>query len=281
MAIASINLQTNLSAINAQRNIGNSQRTLSTAMGRLSSGLRIQTAADDAAGLSISEKLRAQTRGISQAVRNANDGISMLQAAEGAMTEVSDMLIRMRELAVQSANGTLGTSERGSLNNEFMQLREEINRIADVTEFAGLWLLNGSQSAGVSFQVGTGNSNNDQIIVSILSTRASALYSGLETDSISQISTAQACLSHIDGALTKVNSNRGVLGSKQNRLISTINMLNAVYENLSAANSRIRDADLAVESTNFTRTQILMQAGVSVLAQANQLPSMALNLLRG
>lgn len=280
MGLTALTLQTNIASLNAQRNMSSTERTLTTSMARLSSGLRIQTAADDAAGLSISEKLRAQVRGIAQAQRNANDGISFLQTAEQAMSEVSDMLIRMRELAVQSANGTLGATERLALNNEFSELRSEINRISEVTEFAGIRLLNGSQSGGISFQVGTGKTTDDQISVSIISSKVSVLYSGLESDSISQVTNAKNTLSHIDGAISRLNSQRGIYGAKQNRLFTTISTLSAIHENLSAANSRIRDADMAMEATNFTRSQILMQAGTSILSQANQLPSMALNLIR-
>lgn len=280
MAVNSLSLQTNNSSLNAQRNIGRTEHTLNRAMARLSSGLRIQVAADDAAGLSISEKLRAQVRGLAQAQRNANDGISMLQTVEGALNETADMLIRMRELAVQSANGTLGDTERDALNNEFKELRSEIDRIADVTEFAGIKLLNGAQSTGVHFQIGTGNDSNSQITVSIASAKVTDLQSNLTSDTISTVTGAQAVLSHIDIAISSVNQDRGVYGAKQNRLFTTINTLSSAHENLSAANSRIRDTDVAAESANFTRSQILMQAGISVLSQANSLPQMALNLIR-
>ena len=280
MPLASLDLQTNIGSLNAQRNLAVNERTLNRSMSRLSSGLRITSAADDAAGLAISEKLRAATRGLSQAQRNANDGISMLQTAEGALNEASDMLIRMRELGVQSANGTLGTTERAALNNEFAQLRTEINRIASVTDFAGIKLLDGTQSAGVTFQVGTGATSNDRISVSIARASASALNSSLTTDTVSTAAGALTALGHIDSAINTLNQRRGEYGAKQNRLYTTINNLAAAYENLSAANSRIRDADVASESASFTRSQILMQAGVSVLSQANQLPQVALNLIR-
>jgi len=260
MAVSSMTLQTNVASLTAQRNLARSEKGLNTSMGRLSSGLRINQASDDAAGLAISEKLRAHVRGLAQAQRNANDGISMLQTAEGALNEVSDMLVRMRELAVQAANGTLGNSERISLYGECDQLRQEINRIADVTEFAGTKLLDGSQSTGVTFQVGAGNTANDRI-------------------TISTVAGARAAMSHIDTAINTVSRRRGTIGAKQNRLYTTINNLSSSYENLSAANSRIRDADVAQESANFARSQILMQAGVSVLSQANQLPSVALALI--
>lgn len=280
MALSSLTLGTNVASLAAQRNLSRNEGVMNKAMARLSSGLRINTAADDAAGLAISEKLRASLRGLAQAQRNANDGISMLQTAEGALNETSDMLVRMRELAVQSANGTLGTNERVALHSEFTQLRQEIDRIATVTDFAGIKLLDGSQSAGVTFQVGTGNTSNDRIAVSIAAAYTSSLNSSLNTASISTVSGAQSSLTYIDTAINTLNQKRGVYGAKQNRLYTTINNLSAAHENLSAANSRIRDADVAAESANFTRSQILMQAGVSVLAQANQLPSSALSLIR-
>ena len=280
MAVSSMTLQTNVSSLTAQRNLARSEKGLNTSMGRLSSGLRINQASDDAAGLAVSEKLRASVRGLAQAQRNANDGISLLQTAEGALNEVSDMLVRMRELAAQAANGTLGNSERISLHDEFGQLRHEINRIADVTEFAGTKLLDGSQSTGVTFQVGAGNTANDRITISMAAAHVSSLQSALgQSDTISTITGARASMSHIDTAINTVSRRRGTIGAKQNRLYTTINNLSSSHENLSAANSRIRDADVASESASFARGQILMQAGVAVLAQANQLPSMALSLI--
>jgi flagellin len=280
MALSSLTLGTNVASLTAQRNLSRNEGVMNKAMARLSSGLRINTAADDAAGLAISEKLRASLRGLAQAQRNANDGISMLQTAEGALNETSDMLVRMRELAVQSANGTLGTNERVALHSEFAQLRQEIDRIAAVTDFAGIKLLDGSQSTGVTFQVGTGSSTSDKITVSIAKAYTSTLNTSLNTASIATVTGAQNVLANIDSAINTVNQKRGEYGAKQNRLYTTINNLSAAHENLSAANSRIRDADVAAESANFTRSQILLQAGVSVLAQANQLPSSALSLIR-
>jgi flagellin len=283
MALTSLNLQTNINSLTAQRNLTRNEQFLTTSMARLSSGLRINLAADDAAGLAISEKLRAQVRGLSQAQRNANDAISLLQTAEGSLNEVSDMLVRMRELAVQAANGALGDLERLSLHDEFRNLRDEINRIADVTDFADIKLLNGAQATGITFQVGIGNKSNDRITVSIPDSHASQLWTSgtwsLNSDSVSTVASARNTMSHIDLAINSVNRRRGVIGAKQNRMLITINNLSAQHENLSAANSRIRDADVAAETAQFARTQILMQAGISVLAQANQLPAMALNLM--
>ena len=274
-----LTINSNLASLNAQRNLRKTERTLSTSMTRLSSGLRINEASDDAAGLAISEKLRAQVRGLAQAQRNANDGISLIQTAEGALNETSDMLIRIRELAVQASNGTLGTSERAAINNEFTALQAEIDRIANVTEFNGTKLIDGSLSTGLSFQVGLNDSaSTDRITVSVSSAVATAL--GLSTGmTLSTATGAQASLSVIDTAISRVSTRRGDLGAIQNRLYSTINNLAATHENLSAANSRIRDTDVAAESAALMRGQILMQSGIAVLAQANQLPSLALSLL--
>ncbi len=273
-----ISLRTNVSSLNAQKNLMKNERSLTQAMGRLSSGLRINQAADDSAGLAISEKLRAHTRGLNQAMRNANDGISLIQTAEGALNEDSDMLIRIRELAVQASSGTLGTAERAAIHSEFTALKAEIDRIAAVTEFNGQKLVNGGLSSGMTFQVGIMNSGNDRITLSVSSAVSSAL--GLTSGMTLSTSTgAQASLGLIDTAISAVASRRGELGSMQNRLYSTINNLSASHENLSAANSRIRDADIAKESATFTASQILLQSGVSILAQANQLPSVATQLI--
>ncbi len=272
-------LQSNIASLNAQRTMMRTERGLSTSMQRMSSGLRINSAADDAAGLAISEKLRSEVRSLAQAQRNANDGVSLLQTAEGALAESNDMLVRMRELAVQSANGTLGSSERAALHEEFDALRSEMDRIANVTEFNGTKLLDGSVSGGVTFQVGVDNvAANDRITVSIGESDAAGI-GVTSTMTLSTISGAQAALGLIDTAINNVASRRGELGAAQNRLISTVNNLSTSHENLSAANSRIRDADIAAESANFARSQILMQAGVSVLSQANQIPSLALSLI--
>jgi len=271
-------INTNVASINAQRNMMRTQNSLNTSLSRLSSGMRITAAKDDAAGLAISEKLKAQIRGLSQSERNANDGISLVQTAEGALNEVSGALVRMRELAVQASTGTLGDEERGYLNNEFSALMTEIDRIANVTEFNGKYLLNGAASGGVAFQVGLNNvAANDRISVSIGATSATAL--SINTQSISAASKAQNSLSALDSAIKSVSGTRGDLGAVQNRLQITVNNLSTQRENISAANSRIRDVDVADETVSMTRSQILMQAGVAVLAQSNQLPSMALSLI--
>jgi len=276
-------INTNVASINAQRNLNRTQGSLGTSLARLSSGMRITAAKDDAAGLAISEKLRAQIRGLGQAERNANDGISLVQTAEGALNEVSSSLVRMRELAVQASTGTLGDEERGYLNNEFNALMTEIDRIASVTEFNGKYLLNGASSAGVSFQVGLNDSTNDRISVSIAAINTASIGSGsgsmIADQSISTMTAARTSLDVIDEAIKDISGSRGGLGAVQNRLQTTVNNLATQRENISAANSRIRDVDVADETVSMTRSQILMQAGVSVLAQANQLPSMALSLI--
>ncbi|MCU0662992.1 MAG: flagellin FliC [Myxococcota bacterium] len=282
-------INTNIASLNAQRNLGKSEGSLNTSLSRLSSGLRITAAKDDAAGLAISENLRAQIRGLTQAERNANDGISLVQTAEGALNEVSGALIRMRELAVQASTGTLGADERKYLNNEFQDLMTEINRIASVTEFNGIKLLNGASSTGVSFQVGLNNVTDDRISASIAGNtggtyasqigKAGSGATSLKNQVVSSVTGAQNALSFIDKAIKDISGVRGDLGATQNRLSITVNNLATQRENLSAANSRIRDVDVAFETVEMTRAQILMQAGVSVLAQANGLPGMALGLI--
>lgn len=281
MPIESLSLRTNMSSINSQKNLQRTEKTLGTAMSRLSSGMRITKAADDAAGLSISERLKAQVRGFSQAQRNANDGVSLLQTAEGALGEIGDMLTRMRELAVQSANGTLGTDERSSLNDEFGALRSEIDRIANATEFNGIQLIDGSLSSGVAMQVGIANvAANDRISITLTDADATAI--GITGGmALTTATTSQNSIVLIDSAITNIANRRGDIGAVQNRLTTTVNNLQTMQENLSAANSRISDADVATESASFARTQILMQAGLSVLSQANQLPQMALMLIAG
>lgn len=281
MALESLSLRTNLFSINSQRNLSRTEKQFGTSMGRLSSGMRIMKASDDAAGLSISEKLRAQLRGFLQAQRNANDGISLLQVAEGALGEIGDMLIRQRELAVQSANGTLGSDERASLNDEFVALRSEIDRITDGTEFNGIQLIDGTFSAGVDFQVGIQNNPGvDRINVRLVESHATSL--GISGGmSLSTVTGSQSAIGLIDAAIQAVANQRGDIGAIQNRFITTVNNIRTMHENLAAARSRIADADVAEESAAFARTQILMQAGLSVLSQANQLPSMALSLIQG
>ena len=271
-------INTNTAAINAQRNLSRTSSSLSTSMARLSSGMRITAAKDDAAGLAISEKMKAQIRGLGQAERNANDGISLVQTAEGAMDEMSGMLIRMRELAVQAASGTTDSDQKGFLNNEFEQLTTEIDRIANATEFNGTSLLNGDTT--VTLQIGMGTTAaNDQMAIALKDVKASGSYLSVASDSISTATNAVTAIGNLDTAIKNLSEQRGKLGAFQNRLSSSVRNLATTRENLSASNSRIRDVDVASESVAMTRSQILMQAGTAVLAQANQLPSMALSLI--
>jgi len=276
-----ISINTNIASLNAQRNLSNTQGMLSSNYGRLSSGLRINHAADDAAGLAISERLKSQIRSMTQAQRNANDGISLLQTGEGAMNQVSGVLTRIRELAVQSANGTLGATERGYIDNEKTALLAEVDRIAASTDFNGQNLLNGG-AAGVSFtfQIGTHGTAADTITANISDMTTSTLAGGaLATLDLTTQAGAQAALATLDTAIDGVSTARASLGTAQNRLQVTVANLGNVSENLSAANSRIADVDVASETADMTRNNILMQSGVAVLAQANQMPQIALKLL--
>jgi flagellin len=272
-----LSMNTNPTSLNAQRNLGSAQSKLSANLGRLSSGLRINQAADDAAGLGISEKMRAQIKGLAQASRNANDGVSMIQVAEGAMNEQAGILTRLRELAVQSANGTLGTTERGYITTEATEALAELDRISAVTDFNGVKML-GANAGTQTMQVGTGSGANDRIDITFTQTDSATLFGGATVD-LSSAATARTALDDIDTAISTLSTSRASVGSSQNRLVITMNNLSVAKENVSAAESRIRDVDVAEETAAMTRNQILSQAGVSVLAQANQLPSAALKLL--
>jgi len=279
-----LTINTNIASLNAQRNLSVTQGQLNKSLQRLSSGLRINSSADDAAGLAISENMRGQIRSMNQSVRNANDGVSLIQTAEGSLNETSNILIRMRELASQSATGTVGSTERGYIQDEFTKLTSEIDRIANATEFNGTKLLDGSLSAaggGISFQIGARNvAANDRISMTVGSAKAADLGIVAGTDKVDTQLNAQNVLDKIDTAIKNVSSMRGGLGATQNRLQSTINNLQVAIENTSAAESRIRDVDVASETANMTRANILTQAGTSILAQANQGPQAALTLLR-
>jgi len=276
-----LSILTNPASLSAQRNLEATQSKMASNIGRLSSGLRINKAGDDAAGLGISENLKADIRSLAQARRNANDGVSMSQVAEGAMNEIQGLVTRMRELAVQSANSTLGATERGYIQTEFGALRTEINRISAVTEFNGQALLNGSASGGLAMQVGIQNTANDRITLTISTLNSSTLGGGtfIDGQTLSTATGAQNALAVFDTAITELSTSRANVGAFQNRVQTTVSNLSVAHENLSAANSRIRDVDVAEESAAMTRNQILTQAGVAVLAQANQLPSAALSLL--
>jgi len=273
-----LRINTNPVSLRAQQNLSKAQGSLTSNVERLSSGLRINRAGDDAAGSSISSKLTADTRGLKQASRNTNDAISVIQTAEGAMNEVNGLLTRMRELAVQSANGgTMTSSERAYIDQEFQLLESEINRIVNVTEFNGQKLIDGTMSAGVDFQVGMNNTTNDRISLSVADSDSTSL--GLNDDELTSQTGAQQAIDALDTAIQSVATSRGTLGTTQNRLTVTLTNLANMHENLAAANSRIKDVDVASESASMTRNQILQQAGVAVLAQANSLPQSALSLI--
>lgn len=276
-------VNTNIASINAQRQLGVNNAKLQKSLERLSSGLRINRAADDAAGLAITSKMRAEVKGMAQAVRNANDGISLIQTAEGSLEEIYNILSRIRELAEESANGTLSQKDRDLIDTEYKELYKEIDRIASVAEFNGKKLLDGSiSSTGISLQVGIHNTANDKINIKIDNVSASALGLG-NNGTITTLSTqdmARSALDIVDSAINKISENRGKLGAQQNRLDSTIANLNITIENQQASISRIRDVDFAAETAKYTQQQILVQAGTAILAQANALPQSALSLLR-
>jgi flagellin len=278
--MAGISLQTNMASINAQRQTNKTSSNLGKTMQRLSSGFRINSAQDDAAGLGISERLRSQVKGLGQAIRNANDGLSVVQTAEGVMGEVGDILIRMRELSVQSASDSVTTTERGYISTEFTELKSEINRLVKSTKYNGKTLLDGSYS-NKDFQVGfeKGDASDFVIRVSIAQVNASGLGINSASATVDSKTNAQTAMSKLDTALDSLNSARATLGAKGNRLVSAVNAVNVTVENLAGANSRIRDADIAAETSNFSKSQVLMQAGVSMLAQANAQPQMALRLI--
>ncbi len=272
-------VSTNVAAINAQRNLVGSQRSISKSMSQLSSGMRINQASDDAAGLAISENLKAQIRSNRQASRNANDGISMIQTAEGGLNEISNIVVRLRELGIQAASDTVGLTERSFLNKEVNQLKAEIERIANVTTWGSTKLLDGSNSQ-FDFQVGLfENPLENRIVFDASENNASLAAIGLDDIDYTTKEGAQGALAQIDSSQVSINSMRSNLGALQNRLTSTIDNLSNQDENLNAANSRIRDTDIAQASSEMTRNNILLQAGVATLSQANQINSMALKLI--
>ena len=270
-------VNTNVSSLNAQRQMMSSGNTLDTAYQRLSSCLRINSAADDAAGLQISNRLTSQINGLNQAVRNANDGISLAQTAEGALDETTNLLQRMRTLAVQAANGSNSQEDRDAIQLEIVQLQTEITRIASTTTFGGQELLDGNYAA--SFQVGA--DANQEISITIGNMDAVTLGVDSGSTDVSSAANAQAMIGLLDDAIQTVDAQRADLGAKQNRFTSTINNLSNISENVSAARSRIRDTDFAQETAALTSAQILQQASSTILAQANQRPQTALSLLGG
>lgn len=274
-----LRINTNVSSIAAQRALGITKNNLDNNFRKLSSGERITRAGDDAAGLAISEKLKAHIRGLRQAKRNSDDGVSLIQTAEGAINEVSNIIIRLRELSIQAASDTVGDTERGFSNIEFQNLLEEIQRISEGTEFNGRKLLDGTGGV-VEIQVGIHNDpSQDRIKYDSTTTDTTLESIGLIGENIASKEGAQLSLSKLDDALVRINGTRANLGALQNRLQSASNSIAITEENFSAANSRIRDVDVASETADMAKNNILNQAGVSVLAQANQAPNFALKLL--
>ena len=277
-----MSVNTNLYSLNAQRNLSNSQSSLATSMQRLSSGLRINSAADDSAGLAISQRMNAQVRGMNVAIRNANDGISLSQTADGALASVGDSLQRMRELAVQARNSTNSDSDKQSLNLEFTQLSSEIGRVLGGTTFNGKAIL-GADAGTLTFQVGANVTTNDSIDITTTNLTTDAAITTVTGASIGSASDATAIatvITNIDAAIDDINSQRATFGASQNRFNSVVSNLQSSVENQSAASSRITDADFATETANMSRAQILQQAGTAMVAQANQLPQSVLKLLQ-
>ena len=274
-----LRIATNVQSLAAQRHLANNTAKLNSSLEKLSSGNRINRAGDDAAGLAISEKLKANIRSMKQATRNANDGVSLVQVAEGAMNEIGNILIRMRELSIQGASDTIGDKERGFIDKEVQQLKQEIDRVSNATEFNGTKLLNGT-SGDLDIQIGI-NNNKEQDRFTFPAGNSVTTLTGLGVNDLSTATkeASQMNLGSLDNAINKLNGNRASLGALQNRLGSAINNLNIYRENLEAANSRIRDTDMAEETAELTKANILSQANISVLGQANNNAQMALKLL--
>lgn len=271
-------VNTNVASLNAQRNLNSSQSSLNTALQRLSSGLRVNSAKDDAAGLAIATRMTSQSRGMTVAIRNANDGISMAQTAEAGLGVLGDHLQRMRELAVQAATGTLGTTDRNALNAEFAQLRTEISRVIGATQFNGKTVLAGGLSK-VAFQVGAGVGGVNKISVTVSSLKGQLSATKLGSVGISAGNASKA-MSLIGKALDAVNASRAKLGAVQSRFEGVVSQLSSAVENTEAAKSRIIDTDYAAETAKLSRAQILQQAGTAMLSQANALPQTVLSLIR-
>ena len=278
-----LTINTNVSSLNAQRNLSSTQSSLSVSLQRLSSGLRINSAKDDAAGLAISERIQSQVRGFNVAIRNANDAISLMQVADGGAEQISNNLQRMRELAVQAANGTLNSGDRANLQTEFAALGKEIPRLSQATKFNNVALVNSAAST-FTFQVGAGTTTNDQITVTTIDLRASATTIGVNSGSISVTGSTSAnalkAITNLDSAIKSISKARADFGAAMNRTEAVISSLQIAVENQSAARGRIVDADFAMETATLSRTQILQQAGTAMLSQANALPQQVLGLLR-
>ena len=272
-------INTNLASLNTQRNLSSSQSSLNMAVQRLSSGLRVNSAKDDAAGLAIAERMGAQVKGMNVAIRNANDAVSLAQTAEGALSKVSDMLQRMRELAVQSANATNGVQDRANLDQEYQQISAEITRTLAGTQFNGQNIL-GANAGTLTFQVGAGTTSNDQIAIVTTRLDNNSTITAVTAGSITTAALSTGSMTAIDQAIDQITTERATYGAAQNRFESAISVLQVSAENNTAARSRIMDADYAAETAALARAQILQQAGTAMLAQANQLPNSVLSLLK-
>ncbi len=272
-------IMTNIGSLSAQNNLVATGTLMSKSIARLSSGLRIQSAADDAAGMAVSENMRAQLRGFQQALRNANDGVSVLQTGESGYQSISDMLVRMRELAVQSSTDSLSDTERSYLNTEFTDLATEIDRVSNTVEYNGIHLLDGTAGTGgmLTFQVGTRNSADDRIEITLADIDSAAL--GVNASSVDTLANSQGAIDDIDAALDTLSTRRSSLGAAINHLTQAATHLGRTAESYGAAVGQIRDADVAAESAVFAKAQVLQQAGVAMLAQANSTPQLALRLL--
>lgn len=274
-----LRINTNVASINARRNLSGLKHGLNRSIARLSSGFRINQASDDAAGMAISENLKAQIRGLGQANRNTQDGVSLVQTAEGGLNEVSSILIRLRELAIQAASDTIGDTERKFLDVEYQQLKSEVQRISEVTQFNGIDLLNGTGGI-MDIQVGVHNDPfKDRISFNSSAANSTLEALGMIAEGVATKEQAQTSIQRVDDAIVSINAMRANFGALQNRLMSTMTNIGIFDENLQAANSRIRDTDVARETAELTRNQILTQAGISVLGQANDMQSFALKLL--
>jgi flagellin len=273
-----LSIRTNIASLNAQKNLAQTEGMLNSSLSKLSSGFRITKAGDDAAGLGISSNLNAQIRSYNQASRNASDAVSVIQTAEGSLNETTNILTRLRELAMQSGSAGVGNTERGYIQNEVTQLVSEISRIAESTEYNGVKLADGV-IATLTFQVGIRNVTDTSDRISVNTVDATALKLGVDTLELTSAASSQSALSTIDAAIETISAARATLGAAGNRFNAVANTIRTASENLSAAHSRIKDVDVAEETSAMSRAQILAQAGVSVLAQANQLPQMAMKLL--
>ncbi len=272
-------VNTNLASLNAQRNLSGTQQMLAQSIQRLSTGLRVNSAKDDAAGMAIADRMNSEIRGMNVAIRNANDAISMSQTAEGALGKVGDMVQRMRELSVQSANATNSTSDRTSLNTEYAQLSAEITRTLAGTQFNGLAIL-GASAGALAFQIGAGTSANDTITVTTTNLTTNAAVTAVTGGNVSTAAAATTAITNLDTLRDLVSTQRATYGATQNRFDAVIGVLQVASENQAAARSRIIDADFAAETASLTRSQVLQQSGIAMLSQANSSPNAILSLLR-